>query len=204
MNANGWRIAGPKVGKGWEMLEEAYCIATGQPVYGRFRVPQKRRVCIIEEEDPKRRLKRRLERIICGHGGIIPEDDFFRLSVKKGFRLDDPQWREALEFEVKNFRPELVFLDVFSRLHARDMNDSAAMSDIVLFLDGLNRDYGAAFIILHHTRKNSRDGDGHDEILGSRVLGGFAEASVFLSRTKEKGGAPGQCRAQGRARGWEF
>jgi hypothetical protein len=62
-----------------------------------------------------------------------------------------------------------------------------AMSEIILLLDRLNREYGCGFIILHHTRKNGAGGDDHDEIIGSRVLGGFAEASLFFSRTKEKG-----------------
>jgi hypothetical protein len=76
---------------------------------------------------------------------------------------------------------------VFNRLHAKDINDAKEMSGIILFLDSLNREYGCAFVLLHHTRKNSVGGDDHDEIIGSRVLGGFAEASLFFSRTKEKG-----------------
>jgi len=185
--ANGWRIAAPKTGKSWDMLEEAYCLCTQQTVFGHFAVPQKRRVLVIEEEDPKRRIARRLKRIICAHGGVQPSDQFFRYSVKKGVRLDDPKWREVIDWEIRQFLPEFVYLDVFSRLHGQDMNDARAMGEIVLFLDRLNREYGCAFIILHHTRKNGADGDDHDEILGSRVLGGFAEASLFFSRTKEKG-----------------
>ena len=187
VGASGWRIAAPKVCKSWDMLEETYCLATAQPLYGRFRVPQKRRVCIIEEEDHRRRTKRRLERIIHAHGGTVPSDEFFKVSVKKGLRLDDPAWREVLEFEIKNFRPEFIYLDVFSRLHAKDVNDASAMAELVLFLDGLNRDYGAAFVILHHTRKLNAGGNDYDEILGSGVLGGFADATLFFSRTKEKG-----------------
>ena len=61
------------------------------------------------------------------------------------------------------------------------------MSEIMLFLDDLSREYGCAFIILHHTRKSNGMGDSHDEIMGSRVLSGFTEATVFLSPTKEKG-----------------
>ena len=92
-----------------------------------------------------------------------------------------------LEFEIKSFKPEFCYLDVFNRLHAKDINDAQAMSEIVLFLDQLNRDYGTAFIILHHDRKNGQGGDAHNEIMGSRVLGGFADATIFFARTKEKG-----------------
>ena len=168
------------------MIEECYCLATAQPVYGHFRVPQPCRVMMIEEEDPKRRVKRRLERIINAHGGLSPSDEFFKVSIKKGFRLDDPKWREVLEFEIKIFKPKFCYLDVFNRLHEKDINDAQAMSEIVLFLDQLNRDYGTAFIILHHDRKNGQGGDAHNEIMGSRVLGGFANATLFLPVPKKK------------------
>jgi hypothetical protein len=187
VGAHGWRIAGPKVGKSWDMLEEAYCLATGQAVYGHFTVPQRRKVIVIEEEDPRRRIRRRLRRLIRAHGGIPPDDAWFRYAVKQGVRLDDSAWQEVIEWEIRTFRPEFVYLDVFTRLHAQDINDQVAMTKIILFLDRLSREYGCAFIILHHDRKHPGGGDDHDEILGSRVLGGFGEASLFFARTKEKG-----------------
>jgi hypothetical protein len=187
LGASGWRIAGPKVGKSWDMLQESYCLATAQPLYGRFLVPRKRKVFVIEEEDPRRRIKYRLRKIINAHGGVQPDDQYIRFSVKKGLRLDDPAWREVLEWEIKSFQPDFVYLDVFTRLHAKNINDAVEMGEIVLFLDRLNREYGCAIVILHHDRKNNAGGDEHNEIMGSRVLGGFAEATLFFSRTKEKG-----------------
>lgn len=187
IGASGWRIADPKTGKSWSMLEEGYCLTMGKPVYGHFAVPRPRKVLIIEEEDSKRRLQRRLRRIIHAHGGVAPSDELFRCSVKKGVRLDEPQWQEVIEWEIRQFRPELVFLDVFTRLHAKDINDAQDMSAIVRFLDTLSCEYGCAFVTLHHPRKNSAGGDAYNEILGSRVLGGFGEATLFFSKTKEKG-----------------
>lgn len=187
VGANGFIIADPKTGKSWLMLLFAYCMATALSLFGHFKVPKRRRVLIIEEEDNSRRVKRRLERIIAAHGGIRPSDEYFRISVKKGLRLDNPKWREVLEWEISEFRPEFVYLDVWNRLHSKDINSSEDMSEIILFLDDLSREYGCAFIIIHHTRKNDGGGDKHNEIMGSRVLGGFSEATTFLKSTKEKG-----------------
>ncbi|MBI5198325.1 MAG: AAA family ATPase, partial [Nitrospirae bacterium] len=145
-------------------------------------------VCsILEEEDNRRRLIRRLKRVIHAHGGAWPDDAYLRISVKAGLRIDDPKWREVLEWEISNFRPEFCYLDVFNRLHSKDINDASEMTEIILFLDRLAREYQVTFIILHHTRKMTGMGDSHDEIIGSRVLGGFTEATMFLSPTKEKG-----------------
>jgi AAA domain len=175
------------VGKSWDMLEEAYCLATGQAVYGHFAVPRRRKVMIIEEEDSRRRIRRRLRCLIHAHGGTPPGDAWFRYAVKQGVRLDDPAWQEVIAWEIRAFRPEFVYLDVFTRLHAQDINDQVAMTKIILFLDRLSHEHGCTFIILHHDRKNPGGGDDHDEILGSRVLGGFGEASLFFARTKERG-----------------
>lgn len=130
IGTSGWIIAAPKVAKSWVMLEEAYCMSTGQPAYGQFRVPQKRKVLIVEEEDPRRRVRRRLQRLIYWHGGQVPSDEYLKIAMKKGVRLDDQSWREALEFDVKAIRPDFVYLDVFSRLHASDMNDNRAMAGL--------------------------------------------------------------------------
>jgi hypothetical protein len=107
--------------------------------------------------------------------------------VKKGVRLDDPAWQEVLDWEVRTFRPEFLYLDVFTRLHTSDINDQVAMTKIISFLDSLNREYDCAVEVLHHNRKTPGDSDEHDEILGSRVLGGFAEVTLFFKKTKERG-----------------
>lgn len=187
LGANGFRIADPKAGKSWMVLSEAYCMSTGHDFCNHFRVPSRRKVIIIEEEDTRRRTRRRLERIIAAHGGVRPSDEFFRISVKKGLRLDNPQWQEVLEYEIDKFRPEFCYLDVWNRLHSKDINSAEDMSGIILFLDQLSREYSCAFIIVHHTRKSDGGGDKHNEIMGSRVLGGFSEATVFLKPTKTKG-----------------
>ena len=141
VGANGFRIADPKTGKSWLMLEEAYSMSTGQDLFNYFKVPSRRKVLLIEEEDHSRRVKRRLERIIRAHGGVRPSDEYFRISVKKGLRLDDNKWREVLEWEIQNFRPEFVYLDVWNRLHSKDINSAEEMSGIILFLDQLSREH---------------------------------------------------------------
>jgi len=186
LGASGWRIAGPKVGKSWDMLEEEYCLATAQSVFGHFSVPRKRKVLMIEEEDPKRRIQRRLKRIIHAHGGIQPSDEFFRYSVKKGVRLDDAKWQEVLEWEIRSFRPDFVYLDVFNRLHSKDINDAEAMGKIVLFLDELNRKYECAFILLHHTRKNSAVGMIMMRFLAHERLEGSRKPPCFCQEPKKK------------------
>src|SRR5262249_7812436 len=184
--ANSFRVAPPKVGKSWWMLDEAYCVSTATPLFGKFEVPQKRRVMVIEEEDNARRVRARLRRIISAHGGGMPEDEYFRFSIKNGFRLDDSKWMEALSWELKIYKPDIVYMDVFSRLHALNINSQEEMASIVLQLDALCREHGCCFAINHHDRKNGDKTDQYNEIMGSRVLAGFSDATIFLARTPER------------------
>ena len=186
--ANGFRIGPPKVGKSWLTHEEIYSLSTGLPLYGHFDVPQKRRVLMIQEEDSHRRTAWRFQRLIHARGPV-PEDQYLRFAVKAGFRLDDPRWREVLEFEIRQFAPEFIYYDVFNRLHTLNINDAQEMGELCLYLDYLTRQYGVSNFINHHDRKanGNNAGDAHAEIMGSRALGGFSEATMFFAKEKEKG-----------------
>lgn len=189
LGSSGFIISSPKTGKSFLMLYMAYCLTTGAPFLDKFRVPRKRKVLIIEEEDSKRRTRRRLRRIINSTVRKHIPDDLY-LSVKTGFKIDDPLWINQIERELERFRPDVVFIDVFNRVHLSDINNARDMARIVDTLDELIRKYNVTFLILHHDRKSQAGrwaSDNFDKIMGSRVLGGFSETTIFLTPLKEKG-----------------
>lgn len=57
--ANGWIAGEEKLGKTLYMLEEALCLALGRPVCGKFNVPVRQRVLLIEEDDSPQLIKTR-------------------------------------------------------------------------------------------------------------------------------------------------
>lgn len=187
--SNGWVAAEPKVGKSWIVLELAYALSTGMPFLGRFAVKQPRRVLYVQEEDSVDRVKRRLKKIIKGDATRgIPSDDYWRWSIRVGFKLDNLTWLEMLRQEIIEFKAEVIILDVFNRLHGSDENKQAEMTAILNNLTRMTNDYGCAFIIVHHNRKPQQGNEarGNQRIRGSGVLGGWGECSLYLNRSKEK------------------
>lgn len=183
--SSGFIAAEPKVGKSFISLELAYCLTTGEPFVGRFAVKHPRRVLFIEEEDAERRMVRRSKQLIRGTPGRqAPPDELYRFVCRSGFRLDDAGWMGKLKSELESFRPDVVFLDVFNKLHLKDENSQPEMSSILHDLAALTRQYGCAFIILHHYRKSGigQSTRGNQMLRGTSALAGFAECSLFLKK----------------------
>src|SRR5260370_18414611 len=99
------------------MLYEALCLALRRMVLGKFEVPVRRRVLVIEEEDPPRRVRDRVNALLRGLD-LDPDDQavrddldqWFRIEVWSGFSLDDAGWRAKLDQTIQTFKPAVVAL----------------------------------------------------------------------------------------------
>jgi hypothetical protein len=197
-DGGGWLGGEEKLGKTYYALEEALCLALGLNVCGRFKVPTRRRVLFLEEEDPPRRTHRRVRALLRGHG-FDPDDPafraelnaWFRLSVWAGFTLDDRGMVARLEATLTAFQPTVIYLDVLRKITLRDLNKAAEASALVAVLDTFRRAHGATFRVLHHYRKSQgfRTGRGSQEIGGSFVLGAWGENSLFFEPVGRTQGA---------------
>jgi muconolactone delta-isomerase len=186
----GWIAGEEKLGKSFYALEEALCLALGMPVCGKFTVPERQRVLFIEEEDSPQRVKDRADALLRGHGkdpddpAVRAElDEWFKVAVWSNFSLDDPDKVLSLEKGLEGFKPRIVYLDALRKMTTRDLNSQHEVSKLVNTLDELRRKHGCIFRILHHYRKgqaHGRTARGSQEIIGSFVLGAWAEVSLFV------------------------
>ncbi|WP_413935150.1 AAA family ATPase [Nitrospira sp. BLG_1] len=209
----GWIAGEEKLGKTFYALEEALCLAIGQPVCNRFTVPTPRRVLFIEEEDPIQRVQTRLRALLRGHGLDLQKTSVrdmlrnqFRIEVWAGFNLDNSDQLARLRLTLDEFKPEVVYLDCLRKLSSKDLNKANEAGTLLATLDDLRRQYGVIFRVIHHFRKNQggRVGRGSQEIGGSFVLGAWGEDSLFfepisrnqagarLSLQRKDSGATGQ------------
>lgn len=185
----GWIAGEEKLGKTFYALEEALCLALGESVCGRFKVPTPRRVLFLEEEDPIQRVQLRLRALLRGHGHD-PEDatllkqfgSQFRIEVWAGLCLDNPDHVNRLRLTLGEFRPEVVYLDCLRKLTLKDLNKANEAGALFATLDELRREYGVIFRVIHHFRKNQggRVGRGSQELGGSFVLSAWGEDSIFF------------------------
>ncbi len=185
-----------KLGKSYYALAEALSLALGITVCNRFPVPVRRRVLFIEEEDSPRRTQLRARALLRGRGRDPDDpdvqadlDQWFRIAVWTGFRLDDRGWLTRLEAELGDFPAEVVYLDVLRKLTAKDLNKADQASALFDSLDAIRRTHGCLFRVLHHFRKSQgvRLGRASQELGGSFVLGAWGEQSVFLEPVGRKG-----------------
>jgi len=186
----GWIAGEEKLGKSFYAVEEALCLAMGFTVCGKFNVPERQRVLLIEEEDSPRRVKDRVDALLRGHGkdpddpAVRAElDEWFKVAVWTNFSLDDPDKVLSLDKTLEEFKPRVVYLDALRKMTTRDLNSQHEVSKLVNALDELRRKHGCIFRILHHYRKgqaHGRTARGSQEIIGSFVLGAWAEVSLFF------------------------
>jgi len=187
-----------QLGKSTYGLEEAACLALAAPVCGRFKVPERRRVLFMGEEDTARRTCRRVRAIIRGKG-LDPDDErlelneWFRLAVWKGIRLDDPAMLARVEAEHANFRPAVAYYDSLRKITRRDLNKAHEAEAFLDTLDNLRRKYGTIPRVICHARKLTaggfRTGRGSQEVAGSFVLGAWAEAGLYFEPIGRQQGA---------------
>lgn len=183
VGSSGWVGAEPKVGKSWLTLELIYCLTTASTYLERFSILQPRRVVYIQEEDSEQRVLRRFNQLLRGvPGREPPPDEYLRFAIRAGFKIDSPTWIARLRAELTAWPAEVCVFDVFQRLHLKSENDQAQMAAVLAELDTLNREFGCAFIVVHHNRKPQTGNEARPNqmLRGSGVLAGWAECSLYL------------------------
>jgi hypothetical protein len=154
-------------------------------------------VTIFEEEDSPRRTQRRVRALVRGKG-FDPDDPALRDTLNawlqictwSGFTLDSARMVEELRAHIVEFKPEVVYLDCLRKVTLRDLNKATEAGALLAILDGLRREFGVVFRIIHHYRKSQgfRAGRGSQEIGGSFVLGAWGENSLFFEPVGRKQG----------------
>lgn len=174
-------IAGPpKGGKSYLSVALALSLATGKDFLGRFKVPEPRRVLIIAEEDSRGRFAERFRRVAAGMGiAEIPPD--ILLISRKAFKLDDPDMRTELIAVIKDFRPEVLFLDPLSRIHRQNENSASEFQTVIDALDELMKEFECSVVLIHHVNK-MKGRDLMDTIRGSTAIAARADSVLGFYR----------------------
>jgi len=110
----------------------------------------------------------------------------------QGIRLDTDEGRKLLELAIEKHpsggKPAVVFLDTAQQLFGfADENNATQVGEMFRYLFGLRNQYGCAFVLLHHKRK---DTPGHnsailERVRGSTAFGTQADTVWFATRGAE-------------------
>ncbi len=181
--ASGMLAGDSGIGKTWLVIEMGLALSTGTPFLGKYHVKRKYRVLIWEEEEPRTREKRRSVQLLKGRGrGRAQCEHTLRYLVGHGLKIDSREGLKILRREIESFKPEFVLVGNLREIHMKDEN-SPAMAHVRDAFRTLTRDFGCAFIVIHHYRK-AQEGQskcGSQMLAGSGIWAAWCEAWVWCT-----------------------
>ena len=174
-------LAGPpKVGKSWMALGLAVAVASGGKALGRVDV-EPGDVLYLGLEDTPRRLQCRLRKVLARSAAPA------RLTVATACPPLGAGGQERITAWLgAHPSARLVVVDVFARIRGRaDRQVSAYEADYTAMaaVKTIADTYGAAVLVLHHTRKAAAE-DFLDTVSGTQGIAGAADATLVLARSR--------------------
>lgn len=175
-------VGAPKVGKSFFMLQLAYHISTGLPLWD-YSV-RKGTVLYLALEDNYHRIQERLYRMF---GTDCAPDLHFSVSAH--------QLGKGLNEQLQGFISEhpdtrLIIIDTLQKVRELDgetysyANDYEIITQLKEFADAV----GICLLLVHHTRKQKSD-DSFDMISGTNGLLGAADGAFLLRKEKRTSNA---------------
>lgn len=168
----------PKKGKSYVMLQIAYQICMGEPLWEH---PVRQGPCLyLALEDQFSRLQRRLYQMY----GTNPADQLFLAVLAK-------QIGDGLEGQIERFVREhadtkLVIIDTLQKVRpskGASRNEYAADYEAVTPLKQLADQLGICIMLVHHTRKQDAD-DPFDTVSGTNGIHGSVDGTFLYRRSR--------------------
>jgi len=161
------------IGKSWIILHLALCVATGQALFGHFPVKQGK-VLIIDEEDAKPLIKKRLDKLSKGMGMTNRKGIPLSILANESIMIDNKYSYERLSNSIIRRKPSLVTIDSLIRVHNKDENSANEMNDVLRRIKALIANLDSSIILTHHTNKASPG------LRGSTDIRNFVDSCICI------------------------
>ena len=174
----------PKCYKTWCALDLAFSVASATPALGRYEVGEPGPVLIFCAEDHPRMVRARLEGY-AEHRRRPLKDLPLYVILESALRLDTERDQVRLARTLEKYRPRLLLLDPFVRLHRIDENSALDVSGILAYLRQLQRRYQVAILLVHHARKAGSSGEHAGlSLRGSSDFHAWGQSNLYLRRRR--------------------
>lgn len=178
----GFLAGGPKLGKTHLAVEIALAVAAKDHVLGR---PARLSgpVLFYGAEDHLADLRQRFDGLATLRGLDIESLAVDLLDVP-ALRLEREDDLIRLRATVERSKPRLLVLDPFIRIARIDENSAQDVSTILSDLRAVQRDYGVAVLVIHHTRKSPA---AHPNLTlrGSTDFAAWSDSNLLLTRRRD-------------------
>lgn len=178
----GFLAGGPKLGKTHLAVEIALAVAAEDHALGR---PARLSgpVLFYGAEDHLPDLRQRFEGL-----ATLRRLDLRHLAVDlldvPSLRLEREQDLLRLRATVERSKPRLLVLDPFIRIARIDENSAQDVSAILSELRALQRDFGVAVLVVHHTRKSPAT-QPNLTLRGSGDFAAWSDSNLLLTRRRD-------------------
>jgi len=186
----------PRTGKTWAGLGLALSIARGEPWLGLNTVSGGGCSLYLALELEEHFVLERL-RAISAHRDLTDVRDRLLIVARSALgarpNLLDKTDQSAVRRVLSERRPAMVCVDVISRAHTGDENDSREVGGIIGFMEEVAMATDSAILLMHHLRKPGRDGAGsaNSQTLMQEIRGSGRWVSeprlVMVARTLRDG-----------------
>jgi hypothetical protein len=174
----------PKCCKSWLSLDLALSVASGTPALGTYAVPRAGPVLLFAAEDPPTTVRSRLAGLAVRRG-LALEQVPLHVILSSSLRLDTPGDQARLSEAVARYRPRLLVLDPFVRLHRIDENSALEVSGVLAYLRDLQRQQHVAVLVVHHARKAGAGAEQAGVSLrGSGDFHAWGDSNLYMRRRR--------------------
>jgi len=169
----------PENCKSWALLHIAQCVATGEPVFGKFKV-KKGNVLIFDEESGLYEACKRIQIIKPKFATKV------FIFLDKGIKVDNPEHIENIIKIIQEKNIKLVIFDPFISIHNKSENSSDEMQRVIEALRKLTVE-GATVLFAHHNRKEqaSSKKTSSQNMRGSSAIWAGVNSHIDLIKTNE-------------------
>lgn len=153
-------LAGPPgAAKSWASRQLALTAGAGLRTFlGRYELPRRLRVLVIDEDNGPDEEWRRDE-LLLAHLGLHRSDvnTVHRISLA-GVQLDQERWQSWLRGVIEQLELDIIVLDPISEMHGgKELREDPGFRSLLRFLKVLKVDFPRmATVIVHHTRKRDK------------------------------------------------
>lgn len=187
-------VAPPKMSKTVLAVQMACSLSSGTAFLNNLDIPQSVKILYIATEMKDEELK---DRFIRTSNHINTNQDNIILVCTKGtsFKFNTNSGRKYIAELIEMYKdapPKVIFIDsVYKAFHGSLTRDDI-VNDFLLEVDKLAAEFDAAVVLVHHTRKETRDKEGDyidvtdADTFGSQFLLGSVDHLIRLERIKKE------------------
>jgi hypothetical protein len=182
---NGIICGDPKASKSFHAVDLAMSLACGVDWLG-MRVPRRVRTALVSREDSPSLTQRRINRLLSGNARYgLHLSSWMLVNTRRqlaDFKVTTDEHLGQLIDELKQFRVELVVLDVFRSLHDSEENDNTEVQLVLQRINRIQNECECAVALVHHINKVSADNI-FKGLRGASAIHGWMEWGIGISVT---------------------